>query len=310
MSDEFAPQLVMIDSDVCVHAVCNQAERSNPEGEPLPHVLHSLKLQVAKWIDDAGGNCDDDRSFQLYLSGPTGTNWRYDVDPNYKGKRPPKPRYFKEARQYLKDYWNANQVEGEADDALARELWQDYQKAVDEAAYFGDDIKLCCTKVLVSVDKDLDMVPGWHFNPRKQELYYIDEPTGWKNFFRQMLTGDTVDNIKGLRSVGPVKAGKILDGGDGTPETTYLAVVEAYATTQAKGKFVADYTDIFQAADLLWMVRDGRRGHQVLLDLIPGHVTKYHFRKCRQEVIDATNKARLGESEGQTVPAVDPNPFD
>ena len=54
------------------------------------------------------------------------------------------------------------------------------------------------------------MVPGHHYNPTKKEKYWISEEEGIRNFYKQILTGDTVDNIKGLKGIGPKKAEKIL----------------------------------------------------------------------------------------------------
>ena len=308
---------VLIDADVCVHAVCNQAERSNPEGEPIENVLHSLKMQIRKWITDAGGDLEDWNTFQVHLSGPSETNFRYKVDPEYKGKRPPKPRYFNEARQYLLGNWRALEAKGEADDALAAALWLNYKQAKHDAQYWGEPVQDWCFDTLVSVDKDLDMVPGWHYNPRNEEKYFIDEYKGWYNFFYQMLVGDTVDNIQGLYGVGPKTAEKLLDIKSYSDESVhdyavnlYTAVILVYAEHQVKGKFQAKYTDIFQAADLLWMVRDDRRGHQVLLDLMPGHISKAMFDEARREVRNESDKGSKCESEGEKVPAVDSDPFD
>ncbi len=38
----------------------------------------------------------------------------------------------------------------------------------------------------------------------------VDEETGLRNFYTQLLTGDTSDNIKGIAGIGPVKAKKAL----------------------------------------------------------------------------------------------------
>jgi len=64
----------------------------------------------------------------------------------------------------------------------------------------------------VSIDKDLKQVPGWYFNPDKPEngMEWIDEWTGHFNFYKQLLTGDKVDNIPGIRGIGPKKAEKLL----------------------------------------------------------------------------------------------------
>lgn len=289
--------LALIDADVVVYAICNQAERSNPEGEPLPNVLHSVKLQLVKWITDAGGNAQDPRTFQLYLSGPSGTNFRFQVDPQYKANRPTtKPRYYKEAREYMTAYWGAIVAHGEADDTLARELWLEYLKAKDEADYFGDDVKLCATNVLVSVDKDLNLVPGWHYNPRKEERYWVTPEEGMRFFFKQMIMGDTVDNIKGVPFAGEAAAEKAL--GDKVDDVSlYNAVIETYATKKRAGEFVCKYEDIFQAADLLWMRVDQRFGHEVLLDLVPGHVAKAWFDTSRARA-EAPPKPKRRKTRG------------
>jgi 5'-3' exonuclease len=66
------------------------------------------------------------------------------------------------------------------------------------------------TPVIVSTDKDLDMIPARHYNWVKQEVYDVTDEEAYRNFFRQCLTGDTVDNVPGIYRVGPERAGAIL----------------------------------------------------------------------------------------------------
>ena len=54
------------------------------------------------------------------------------------------------------------------------------------------------------------MVEGWHYNFTKETLYYIDAEEGWYRMCIQMLTGDSTDNIQGLKGIGPKKAEKLL----------------------------------------------------------------------------------------------------
>jgi 5'-3' exonuclease len=68
------------------------------------------------------------------------------------------------------------------------------------------------SSIICSIDKDLLQVPGKHYNIVKKEFYEIDEETGFRNFYTQLLTGDTSDNIKGIAGIGPVKAKKALTG--------------------------------------------------------------------------------------------------
>ena len=66
-------------------------------------------------------------------------------------------------------------------------------------------------KVLFALE-DLDQVVGWHFNFAKGLLYYIDQETADFNFYKQFLTGDRVDNIKGVHGIGEKRATALLEG--------------------------------------------------------------------------------------------------
>lgn len=122
---------------------------------------------------------------KLILSGST--NFRNEIDPNYKSNRKEsaRPIYYKELRNYAVDHLGAYLTEGvEADDLLG--ILQ------------TDDTILC------SIDKDLLQIPGHHFRMKRNwdesELIYVDEYTAWLNFFKQCLTGDQVDMIQGVKN--------------------------------------------------------------------------------------------------------------
>jgi len=102
--------------------------------------------------------------------------------------------------------------------------------------------------MIVTIDKDLDMVPGYHYNWLKQERYFVTEEEGMRNFYIQVLTGDGVDNIQGLKGVGPVGAKKILDPYMTVTEF-YKAALEAYENQYGKD----GAKELEKAARLLWM---------------------------------------------------------
>jgi hypothetical protein len=67
----------------------------------------------------------------------------------------------------------------------------------------------------ITVDKDLRQVPGWHWNPDKEEEpVYVNQEDADRFFYQQWITGDSTDNVWGLWKVGPAKAKKILDNTD------------------------------------------------------------------------------------------------
>ena len=133
----------------------------------------------------------------LHLTGKG--NFRDDiaVTAPYKGNRKSeKPVHYNLLRDYLVYAWDATIWQGfEADDAIA----------IEATELKGDG-------VIVSLDKDLDQVVGWHYNFVKGLLYYVDQETASLNFYKQFLTGDAVDNIKGVHGIGPKKAQKLLEG--------------------------------------------------------------------------------------------------
>lgn len=81
--------------------------------------------------------------------------------------------------------------------------------------------------VVCSVDKDLRSIPGRFYDFVKKEEQTISPKEASLNFYSQVLTGDSADNIPGLSGVGPVKARKALEGAKG-PFDCWKRIVELY----------------------------------------------------------------------------------
>lgn len=147
-----------------------------------------------------------------YLTGQEKDNYRYDIFPEYKAGRPTqKPVHYQWLRDHLILDYNANVIDGmEADDALG----------IEQTAIMASGEHESC---IVSIDKDLDQIPGWHYNFVKGILYRVEPLEGIRHFYTQLLQGDRVDNIQGLKGVGPVTAKKWLK--DCTTEKEMFDVV-------------------------------------------------------------------------------------
>ncbi len=146
----------------------------------------------------------DTNSKHGYVSVKGDGNFRHDMADDYKANR---SKYamdpdIKQKLNSLYEYcWATNCVPShgcEADDIVS--IW------ATEAEAAGD------SWVIAHVDKDIDMIPGWHYNFNKKTLYHTDEETGHYLLCKQLLTGDASDNIKGLKGIGPKTAEKILAG--------------------------------------------------------------------------------------------------
>ena len=131
-------------------------------------------------------------------------NFRHDIYPDYKANRKELDPKIKKAlnygHKYMVDYHGAIMADGmEADDLVS--IW-----ATEQRDYGADS-------VIVGIDKDLLQIPGWHYNfVKKLEPSYVDPDTAHYNLMLQCLTGDSADNIPGIKGIGPKKAEKILAG--------------------------------------------------------------------------------------------------
>ena len=108
----------------------------------------------------------------------------------------------------------------------SRGMLQDRVNAVQETIMFeprylrhhitnieADDalgLKQDSDTMICSIDKDLLMCEGNHYNFVKKEFKQVTKEEGTRFFYQQMITGDSADNILGIRGLGKVKASKLL----------------------------------------------------------------------------------------------------
>lgn len=177
--------------------------------------------------------------YQVWLSDTLENNYRFKIDPNYKISRQsqPKPKWYWSIKEFLKRQWNAQLTEGqEADDALG--ISQTMQQI---------EVDLCSNlpqTIICSIDKDLLQVPGLHYNFVTKVHREISETEGFRNLYTQLITGDRVDDIKGVKGLGPVKASGLLRGAD-TQYEMFKRVRSAYK----------DDERLLKNGQLLWVRR-------------------------------------------------------
>jgi hypothetical protein len=189
------------------------------------------RSRATEWLTDMiyfDLKCED---YKAWITGKDNFRYQVAVTHPYKGNRRDlkKPKHYEALRGHLERLGAVVTDGEEADDAVGIES--------AKGNYW-----------LVHVDKDLDQLPGWHYNPVKKEEYYVDEFQGLYNFYKQILTGDRIDAIVGLKGIGPVKAAKILEGCK-TEQELYEAVCEAY-----KDKGEAQER-VIENGQLLWLRR-------------------------------------------------------
>jgi len=161
---------------------------SRKELQPVENALNNTNTTmsaIAKRFDSA--------AVQTYISGER--NFRDTVwqTKKYKGNRDqPKPKHLEAVRQYLVSRWDA--------------VVSQNQEADDDIGIASDT-----GTVVVSTDKDLDQIPGWHYNWVSGEVYYVKPEDAETFFWEQVISGDPTDNIPGLPGYGPVKARQYVE---------------------------------------------------------------------------------------------------
>ena len=225
----------LLDSDILGYRIAFACE--NETIDVAKHRLdHYITDILMCGVDNTFKDCFCD-SWQLYLTGKN--NFRYGVATTvpYKGNRvAPKPQHLQALRQHMIEEWGASVTDGdEADDAIA----------ID-----GTTLGLAC--VMVSLDKDFDQIPGWHYNFVKKIGYFVDERQGLYSFYKQILTGDTADNIQGLAGIGPVKAAKKLAVCE---DVTDLSEYEMAMYDVCVDAYEGNVDRVLENALLLWLRR-------------------------------------------------------
>lgn len=236
----------IIDGDVLAFtAACGVASRGGEADELCERVVY----EVEWWTKRAF--C---RNTLVAFSCKRANNYRRDFWPEYKAHRDgaEEPPFLADALAAIRDKFKTITLpRAEADDILG---------------ILGSKptLKDGSIPVMVTRDKDLRQVPGWHFNPEKEDFpVWVSLEEADRFFYQQWMTGDPTDNIPGLFKWGPAKAQKLLNAQpraswDGAVLTAYLGhkagYDEAYALAMARCVRIlrADEWDQEKKVPILW----------------------------------------------------------
>jgi hypothetical protein len=177
-----------------------------------------------------------------------------------------------ETKEYLIDNWGAEVIHGmEADDAMGLAASSD--------------------TLIITLDKDLDMIPGSHYNWIKDWTYEVNEEEAFRHFCTQCIQGDRTDNIPGLYQVTGNKATKKL-----------LSKLDNISTKEEMFNYVKHLYGrehqpmLHTIASLLWIQRGDARTYDQYLHSGGSDTSLGHT----EETTDAT-----AESGGERPPEVD-----
>jgi DNA polymerase-1 len=192
--DLLEPKICLVDGDIICYKIASNKKQTEEE-------IKKYGLQEERTWEQVKGELDEylqvlmlkTSSTQYILALSVGECFRYNLYPEYKANRKDaiRPKYLDRIKEYLiTDY-----------------------KAIYYKGLEADDILCICSNTykdsfIASIDKDLMQIPGLHFNLTSFKYDEVDEKTAKYNLFKQLLVGDSTDNIKGCPSIGKIGAEK------------------------------------------------------------------------------------------------------
>lgn len=189
---------LLIDADVVAYkaAIYCETTFNFGDGEFIEYHEEELPEYIEGEIQSYCQRLNTDKVICVLSSS---VNFRKEVLPTYKANRPPKPKLITVAKEFIRENFDTKEKDGlEGDDVLG--ILSTHPKLIK-----GD-------KIIVSIDKDMQTIPGLLFNPDKDDpVREITEIQADRYWLMQTMTGDTTDGYKGCPGVGKVGANKLLD---------------------------------------------------------------------------------------------------
>lgn len=216
--------------------VGEEVVKGERELEPVENALANVKSMVDAALEALACDVSD---MTMYLSGPTNFRTGIATIKPYKGNRDPdhKPKHGPAIKEYMEHKYNTVYSEDEeADDLVGY-------------SHYGMYLRDPQSSIIATVDKDMDMIPGMHYNFVKDESYYVSEEDAIRWFYMQLLMGDSTDNIPGIPGCGPKKAATMLEGLIGEEEY-FVQALDAYQSAYEDG-----LAALIENARLLWIRR-------------------------------------------------------
>tara|TARA_R100000655_G_scaffold30270_1_gene61051 strand:+ start:9324 stop:10067 length:744 start_codon:yes stop_codon:yes gene_type:complete len=179
------PNLAALDGDILAYRAAHWADV-----EGIDELESRLNHDIKEWTPEGIDNTI------ICLSCPRSKNYRRDFWPEYKAHRD--KLHSPDSLDYALEIIYSSSSLVRCVDRLEADDLMGMISSSDQG-------------VSVTIDKDLRSVPGWHWNPDKEDKpTFISEEDADIFFYTQWMTGDSTDNIPGLWRVGPKKAEKIL----------------------------------------------------------------------------------------------------
>jgi DNA polymerase-1 len=231
--------VALIDSDIVAFQAASVCQQNIDWGDGMPTQTADRSTAIVMLdnaIDRVVTQLHANRTIVCLTASD---NWRKQVLSSYKSNRKDvvKPVLLGAMREHLQDNYECFiRPTLEADDVMG--ILSTHPTLVQGK------------KIIVSEDKDMQTVPGWLFNPRKDTRAHLISPDAAYRFHMyQTLMGDAVDGYRGCPRIGKQRAEKILQDSQGDYWNSVVAAYENAGLTIDDALQQARVARICQFAD-------------------------------------------------------------
>lgn len=217
---------ILLDADSLVYSCCYGVESAEEAKDKLDSYIHNI---IAS-IEEVHGTADN---IEIY-HGQDQKNFRKDIVDTYKANRSPvKPDFFSEVSDYIKFFFDALTAPNglEVDDVVSMR-WKE----------LTNQGEFC---IIAAIDKDYLQLPATIYSWAGKRIGFteVSEEDAMRNFWTQMIVGDSSDNVNYIKGKGIKFSEKYLEDADSWFKyisRVYRLFKEEYGD-DAKEKFLECY---------------------------------------------------------------------
>lgn len=209
---------VIFDADSLIYACCFKSKDDRESKDDLfetdlSKAYNKFENKFTKLIEYLDDLVEVD---EVIFCNGSKNNFRKKVSPTYKLNRTQKrPEILSSLHEAIKLNYNSFYGDGVETDDVVATLWK---KEVLKSSL--NDV------IIMSLDKDYKQFPCWFYDYhyKRRELVKISEEEALFNFYSQMITGDSADNILVCKGYGKVYAKNLLE----SSKTEYSLLSKTY----------------------------------------------------------------------------------
>lgn len=231
----YTDKIGLIDADFIKYLVTYQINQ-----DIVNKNIHVHKYPLAKYTQDKIDNITNRfnaKGFIFCFSGNAVNTFRSYVafDKQYKGNRKYIDTYPKEAEDKI---------------SVMKYIQERYPTLIYSDLEADDVVSMlqCEDTFVFSRDKDLLQIPGTHYNIKEEKFVEVSKQEAFRFLMTQMLIGDSVDNIGGIKSIGIKRADVLLTKYD--TKQLHQVVLQEYVKTYGMFEGIDRFTEAWNLVAL------------------------------------------------------------